>query len=124
MAKDQIKQKQTPETIHKLEEAFAIDATVEEACYYANIAPSTYYLWVSENEELLENFNRLRNKPILLARQTVVKKITESYSNAMDYLKRKKKQEFGDNLDMTSGGDKILGINYIAPDGTQHKTDN
>ena len=101
MAKGQIKQKQTLETLGKLDEAFAIDASVEEACFYANIDPSTYYEWVKQNPELSHRFTRLRNKPVLLARQTVVKKINESYSNAMDYLKRKKKVEFGDNAEYT-----------------------
>ena len=113
MAKGQVKQKQTPEALQKLDEAFAIDASVEEACFYADISPSLYYLWVKENPALLERFTRLRNKPILLARQTAIKKLPESYSNAMDYLKRKRKHEFGDSTDITSGGDKL---NPFTPD--------
>lgn len=120
MAKDQIKQKQTPEVIHKLEEAFAIDASVEEACYYADIAESTYYAWCKENEELSERFKRLRNKPILLARQTVNKKISESYSNAMDYLSRKKKLEFSTRTetDLTTNG-KDLTTDFSQEEKTQ-----
>ena len=113
MAKGQIKQKQTPEALQKLDEAFAIDSSVEEACFYANISPSLYYVWVKDNPELLERFDRLRNKPVLLARQTVVKKIPESYANAIDYLKRKKKLEFGDNMDVTTGGKEIPLFNYV-----------
>lgn len=104
MAKGQKKQKLTPETIAKLEQAFAIDATVDEACFYADISRETYYRWIKENLILSDKFERLRNTPVLKARQTVVNKIGESYSNAMDYLKRKKKIEFGDNVDVTTNG--------------------
>ena len=87
-----------------MEQAFAIDASVYEACFYADISRETYYRWTKEFPELYDKFTRLRNKPVLLARQTVVKKIEESYFNAMDFLKRKKKLEFGDKLDMTTNG--------------------
>lgn len=86
--------KKTEETIKKLEEAFALDASVEEACFYANISKPTYYSWIKQEPKLEERFNDLRQKPILLARQTVIQKMTDSYSNSMDYLSRKKKAEF------------------------------
>ena len=44
----------------------------------------------------------MRDKPTLKARQTVIQKFTESYSNAMDYLKRKKKIEFGDSVEVNA----------------------
>lgn len=112
MAKGQKKQKLTPETIAKLEQAFAIDATVDEACFYADISRETYYRWIKENLILSDKFERLRNTPILKARQTVVNKIGESYSNAMDYLKRKKKLEFGDNVDVTTNGKELIDADF------------
>ena len=108
MAKGQIKQKQTPETLGKLDEVFAIDGTVEEACYYANISPSTYYEWTKEKPELVERFDRLRERPVLLARQTAVKFVNQSYANAMDYLSRKKKKEFATRSEMTGADGKDL----------------
>lgn len=96
----------TEDVVKKLEEAFSIDATVEEACFYAGISRQTYYNNVKEGigstkeqQKLFDRFQELRNRPVLLARQTVVKKIGESYGNAMDYLKRKKKLEFGDSVE-------------------------
>jgi hypothetical protein len=38
----------TDEVVKKLEESFAIDATVEEACFYANISRQSYYNNVKE----------------------------------------------------------------------------
>src|SRR3990167_7475227 len=93
--------KLTEETIKKLEEAFAIDCSIEEACFYANISHQTYYNWIKADLKLAERFEALRQKPVLLARQTAVKKLTESYSNAMDYLSRKRKEEFSSRQENT-----------------------
>ena len=100
----------TPETINKLEQAFAIDSTVEEACSYAEISRQTFYDWMKKNPQFSDRIEELRQKPLLKARQTVVQKLGESYSNSMDYLKRKRKLEFGDSSDLTSGGEKISSI--------------
>ena len=88
--------KHRPEKIKKLEEAAAFDASIDEMCFYADITPQTYYNWTKEDPKLLERLDALRNHPTLAARQRVVKGINESYFNAMDYLKRKKKAEFSE----------------------------
>jgi len=93
-------------TVKKLEEVFAIDGSVEEACYYANISRQTYYDWIKRDPKLKVKFDRLRNRPVLKARKEVVKGLN-CYSNAMDYLKRKKKLEFGDNIDVSTLGKEL-----------------
>lgn len=110
------------DTVKKLEEVFAIDGSVEEACYYANISRQTYYNWIKGDKELKEKFDRLRQRPVLKARQTVVKSLDDS-NNAFRYLEKKKKIEFGNALDVTSGGESIEGFNYIKND-TNNNTDN
>lgn len=84
----------TPEVIHMLKTAFAIDASIAEACCYADIATSVYYDWIKRFPELLEEFTRLREKPVLTARQTVVRSIKENPDMALKYLERKRKKEF------------------------------
>ena len=96
--------------VAKLENVFAIDGSVEEACSYAEISRDAFYDFSKKNQEFSDRIADLRQKPILKARQTVVQKLGESYSNAMDYLKRKRKLEFGDGIDVTSGGEKITPI--------------
>ena len=86
----------TDDVVKKLEESFSIDATVEEACFYADISRQSYYNNVKEGTALFDRFKALRERPVLLARQTAVSKITESYANAIDYLKRKRKDEFSE----------------------------
>jgi len=103
--------KLTKEVVMKLEEVFAIDGTVEEACFYADISRNAYYEWIKNNPKLNDRFKALRNNPVLRARNRVMKGIDESYQNAMDYLKRKKRLEFGDNMDLTNKGDKFESLN-------------
>jgi hypothetical protein len=83
----------TPDTLHKLEEAFSIDCTVEEASLYAGISPSSYYVWVKNNPKLLERFNTLRNHPPLKARKTIVESLRDP-NHAFRYMERKRPEEF------------------------------
>ena len=87
--------------VAKLEQAFAIDATIEEACSHAEISRDAYYRYLENHPEFRAKVEDLRNKPILKARNTVVAKLGETYGNAMDYLKRKRASEFGDKVDAT-----------------------
>jgi hypothetical protein len=89
-------------TIKKLEEAFAFDATIEEACFYADITVQTFYNWKKRNPELMERLEALRLSPVIQARKVVVDKLSDSYNNAMDYLKRKRKDEFSERMETES----------------------
>lgn len=97
--------KLTPEVRKKIEEAAAWDASVEEICFYADISRFTYYQWIKENPELSNRIEELRNRPVLKARQTAVTKLSETYSNAMDYLSRKRKVEFSPRQEIVGGTD-------------------
>lgn len=96
----------TDEVVLKLEQAFAIDASVEEACSYADISRNTFYLWLKENPEYKDRIDELRQRPVLKARQTVVQSLNEPLF-AFKYLERKRKKEFGNSVDVTSDG-KVL----------------
>lgn len=98
----------TDEVIAKLEQVFAMDGTIQEAIYFAGISKDSYYDFLKLNPEYSERFEALRNKPVLLARQTVVKKLSENYSNAMDYLSRKAKKEFSQRTEVTGAGGESL----------------
>lgn len=92
--------KLTPETVNKLEEVFAIDGSIEEACFYANISRQTYYNWIKDNPEMEDRFDSLRQKPVLKARQAVVKGL-DNFDNGLRYLERKKKLEFSLRTELT-----------------------
>lgn len=91
----------TPEVVAKLEQAFAIDSSVEEACSYAEISRDSFYDYIKINPTFSDRIADLRNRPVLAARQRVVQGVKENYSNAMDYLKRKRPTEFGDKTTLT-----------------------
>lgn len=99
--------KMTDEAVRKLEEAFAIDASIEEACYYADISRDTYYRWIKENKQLSDKFERLRNRPILKARQTVVKSL-DNPDMAFKYLERKRKTEFSQKIEGELNGNFVI----------------
>lgn len=86
--------KLTPEAIQKLEQVYSLDASVGEICCYLDISDQTLTNWRKKNPELFGKLQRLRDKPVLKARQTVISKANDSYANAMDYLSRKRKGEF------------------------------
>lgn len=90
--------------IQKLEQAFSIDATIKEACFYADISPQTYYNWIETRPELLERFNALREKPVLQARQTISDNLKSDPKVAQWYLERKRKNEFSSKTELEVNG--------------------
>jgi len=91
--------------IQKLEQAFAIDATIKEACFYADISPQTYYNWIETRPELLERLNALREKPVLQARQTIADNLKNDPKVAQWYLERKRKDEFSSKQEVQVSGE-------------------
>lgn len=97
----------TPEVIEKLEEAFLLGCTDVEACLAADIAPATLYNYQEKHPEFLERKEQLKQNPVYKARKTVVNAITKDPRLAMDYLSRKAKKEFGNNVDITTDGKEL-----------------
>lgn len=87
--------KRTPELVTKLEYAFSIGATVKEACMYADIARETYYRWVNEDKALSDRFEELQDNTIFVARETLYKGIKRDPKLALEFLSKKKRDEFG-----------------------------
>lgn len=84
----------TENVIAKLEEAFAWGCTDIEACLWADIAPATLYKYQDKHPEFVERKESLKEKPVLLARKSVVTRLERDPRLSMDYLSRKKKDEF------------------------------
>lgn len=117
--------KDTEETVRKLEEGAAMDCDVDEMCSLADISRDTYYRWIKEDKVLSDRLDKLRQEPFLKARRAIVKGVAENYGNAIDYMKRKKKVEFGDNMDVTSGNKPLpiltLDLNEIQSNNVNKK---
>jgi hypothetical protein len=84
----------TKQTLQKLEEAFALDCTDLEACFYANIAPSSLYNYQALNPSFMERKEALKQNPVLKARTELVKGLEGNPELALKYLERKRRDEF------------------------------
>ncbi len=82
-------------TVKKLEEAFALDCSINEACFYADITKQTFFNWKKRNPKLFDRFEQLREQPVLEARKKVVASVKIDADIAFRYLERKRKDEFG-----------------------------
>ena len=94
------------EKVKKLEEAFALDCTVEEACFYADISKQTYYDWIDKRQELADRFKALRNRPVLMARQEVIKWLKNNPELSLKYslaLILDHKNKFPNQMDLLKG---------------------
>ena len=94
----------TDETIKKLEEVWAIGGTDKEAIFYADISHQTLYNYQEKHPEFIERKEKLKERPILKARQTLIKDL-DNVDSAKWYLERKAKKEFAErkeniNLDI------------------------
>lgn len=104
----------TPDVLHKLEEAFAIGCSDSEACSYADIAMSTLYSYQEKNPSFSERKEQLKEKPILKAKNTIVKALNEP-EHAKWYLERKKKNEFAQRSELTGKDGKDLPTPILQP---------
>lgn len=87
----------------KLEQAFAIGCTDEEACSYAEISPDQLYYYENKiDNKFRVRKQELKQKPILKAKQTIVKGLDDP-THAKWYLERKLKKEFGNSLELDGG---------------------
>lgn len=101
----------TGEVIHKLEEAFAMGCSDREACLFADIASATLYNFQSANPDFIERKALLKENPILLARQEVIKGFKDNPDHSLRFLERRKKDEFSLRHELTgSEGGPIVTI--------------
>jgi hypothetical protein len=99
--------KLTPEVVSKLEEAFAMDCTVTEACLFAGISRTAYYDWINANPELADRFEQLRETPVLKARSTIVKSL-DNVGTSQWYIERKRRNEFAMRTEHTGADGQPL----------------
>lgn len=108
----------TPETLRKIEEVAALDGSVAEMACYADCHVDTIYAYMAENKDFSERIDKLRQRPVLKARQTVVQSLNDP-NNAFKYLEKKRKLEFGNSVDVTSLGEKIETTTIIVQEASR-----
>jgi hypothetical protein len=98
----------TPEILRKIEEAASLDCSIEEMAFFAGIHRATLYRWIIDDTELSDRIEELRQRPVLLARKTVLKSVEEDPDMAMRYLERKRKDEFSTKQEIGIHKDKEI----------------
>ena len=98
--------------IDKLEEAAKWDYTIEEMCFQAQISHDTYNRQKKEKPEIGVRIEMLRNSPVMKAKETLARKVGNSFANSIEYLKRKRKAEFSERLEQTGADGKPLIISF------------
>jgi hypothetical protein len=99
--------KLTPEVVTKLKEAFAIGATVEEACFYAEISDRTYYRWIEKNPELCQEFDRMRQKLPLKAKENIARQIQDYKDIGLSkwLIERQQPESYGETVKLQHSGE-------------------
>ena len=97
--------------VSKLKQAFSLGCTDEEACYYAEISQRTLYTYQKKNPKFVHQKELLKSKPVLMAREAVVKNLTKDNPEfSMKFLERKKKDEFAPHSTVDNRTGKIIPI--------------
>ena len=88
--------KVTPEVVTKLEQAFSMGCTDEEACLFADISRMSLQRYQEAHPSFRDRKALLKQKLVLKARSVIAEALNKKDENtAKWYLERKKKDEFG-----------------------------
>ena len=98
------------EVVRKLEEAASVDASINQSCYYAGIARSTYYEWMKEYPGLADRLADLRERRPLKANQNITAAIEAGDINISKWESEKKEPEkYGDKMKIEHSGSIMSG---------------
>ena len=88
----------TKQVVAKLEQAFRIRATKEEACTYAGIYRTTLYRHIQENPDFATQIEEWMDHPILAARANIIGAVThiKSIPDSWTLLRSAHKDEFAE----------------------------
>lgn len=100
-----------------LEDAFKLGAQVKEALAQAKIPSSTFYDYLNAHPDFSEQIEWWQQYPIMLAKHSVVKHMTEDGNLALKYLQLKRKDEFNTRTEVTGadGGAFVMPPIQILP---------
>jgi len=88
-----VKKLDRPEVREKFKVASRLNANLNASCSYAGITEKTYYNYINEYPEFLQEIENFRNEPYLRAVTSVVKNLDDP-EFALKYLERTARNEF------------------------------
>ena len=105
-------------TLQKLEIAFSNDATDEQACFIANISPSSLYNYQKKNPEFLERKKALKSMVSYQAKANIRNAvfgddIKEKLETSKWLLPKKEKKEYSDRIEHTGEDGQPISVNII-----------
>ena len=104
----------TQDAILKLEAAFLVGATDQEACCNAGISMSTLYLYCQNNPKFSDRKELLKNQPTLKAKLIIDGALNDGdLPTAHKVIDRKE----GQKVDVTTGGEKLSNTFTFIPVG-------
>lgn len=107
----------TETVLQKLEYGFMKGLTDEQACSYADIAPSTLYNYCSEHPEFMERKEQLKNNPSLKAKLNIVAAIEGGDVELSKWwLGRKERNEFSTKQEIDANVDTDVTIKIELSD--------
>jgi len=123
--------KLTPETIKTLTDAIGLGASYKDAAEAARIDYSTFAMWMQKGREgkrgeyvdFLEAI-RAEEAAATLRHLAVINNAAAKgdWKASLEWLKRRRRGEWGDNVDVTSGGENIQLIVKYADDNNKPTT--
>lgn len=105
----------TPKKLEKLEEAFKLGCTNREACFYADVAESTFYDFLNEYPDYSDKIKMWKDYQKIKARYVVHKALEKGDRDmAKWYLERKAKDEFSTKQEVdTTIKDRVVIVNDL-----------
>lgn len=78
-----------------------------QSCEYAKISEATLNVYKRKYESVYSTIKEAKMALIAVASDTVAKAAQEDPKIALEVLKRRSKDTWGDNIDVTSGGEPV-----------------
>ena len=109
--------KVTPEVVTKLEQAFSMGCTDEEACLFADISRMSLQRYQEAHPSFRDRKALLKQKLVLKARSVIAEALNRKDENtAKWYLERKAKNEFSTRQELTGqDGQNLIPVIEIQP---------
>ena len=101
------------DTLRELEGYFADGASDEMACFLANIAPSTLYLYQTKHPELIERKAWLKEQVRYQARKNIRDKIRGGDTETSKWLLERRDKEYKPKSDLTTDDKPIPLLAYV-----------
>ena len=115
-----------PETKEAIIRSLTIGATYRDACEAAGVSYQTMLNWMAKGEkatsgiyyDFFDSVRKAQARARLGYLTTIAKAANEGdWRAALEYLKRRDRETWGDSVDVTSGGEKLKIVNVgIDPD--------